>query len=79
MYMGTSLVAQMVESTCNIIGTGEVPESGRSWWRQWQPTPVFLSGESHGQRSLVGYSPWSHKKMDTTERLSMHMHTYLAG
>ena len=77
--MGTSLVAQMVESTCNIVGTGKVPESGRSWWRQWQPTPVFLSGESHGQRSLVGYSPWGHKKMDTTERLSMHMHTYLAG
>ena len=69
----------MVESTCNIVGTGKVPESGRSWWRQWQPTPVFLSGESHGQRSLVGYSPWGHKKMDTTERLSMHMHTYLAG
>ena len=67
MYMGTSLVAQMVESTCNTVGTGEVPESGRYWWRQWQPTPVFLSGESHGQRSLVGYSPWGHKKMDTTE------------
>ena len=30
--------------------------------RVWQPTPVFLSGESHGQRSLVGYSPWRHKK-----------------
>ena len=33
-------------------------------WKRgiWQPTPVFLPGESHGQRSLVGYSPWSHKK-----------------
>ena len=28
------------------------------WRRKWQPTPVFLPGESHGQRSLVGYSPW---------------------
>ena len=28
------------------------------WRRQWQPTPVFLPGESHGQRSMVGYSPW---------------------
>ena len=28
------------------------------WRRAWQPTPVFLPGESHGQRSLVGYSPW---------------------
>ena len=37
--------------------------------RQWQPTPVLLPGESHGQRSLVGYSPWGHKESDTTERL----------
>ena len=33
----------------------------------WQPTPVFLSGESQGQRSLAGYSPWGHKESDTTE------------
>ena len=32
-----------------------------NWRRKWQPTPVFLSGESHGQRSLAGYSPWGHK------------------
>ena len=32
-----------------------------SWGREWQPTPVFLPGESHGQRDLVGYSPWSRK------------------
>ena len=31
------------------------------WRRKWQPTPVFLPGASHGQRSLVGYSPWGHK------------------
>ena len=37
------------------------------WRRAWQPTPVFLPGESHGQRSLVGYSPWGHKKLDMTE------------
>ena len=30
-------------------------------WRKWQPTPAFLSGESHGQRSLVGYSPQGHR------------------
>ena len=35
-----------------------------------QPTPAFLPGESHGQRSPVGYSPWRHKELDTTERLS---------
>ena len=31
------------------------------WRRKWQPTPVFLPGESNGQRSLAGYSPWGHK------------------
>ena len=36
---------------------GKIP-----WRRKWQPTPVFLSGESHGQRSLVGYSPQGHKR-----------------
>ena len=40
------------------------------WRREWQPTPVFLPGEFHGRRSLVGYSPWGHKESDTTERLS---------
>ena len=37
------------------------------WRRKWQPTPVFLPGESQWQRSLMGHSPWGHKKSDTTE------------
>ena len=37
------------------------------WRRQWQPTPVFLPGEAHEQRSLVGYSPWGHMELDRTE------------
>ena len=38
------------------------PWTGKiSWRKKWQPTPVFLPGESHGQRSLVGYSPWGGK------------------
>ena len=41
---------------------GKIP-----WRRAWFPTPVFLPGESHGQRSLVGYSPWGCKEMDTSE------------
>ena len=41
-----------------------------SWRRKWQPTPVFLPGESPGQRSLAGYSPWGHKESDTTEQWS---------
>ena len=47
---------------------GKIP-----WRRAWKPTPVFLPGESHGQKSLVGYSPWSHKESDMTE----HTHTIL--
>ena len=39
--------------------------------RAWQPTPVFLPGEFHGQRSLAGYSPWDHKESDMTEQLSI--------
>ena len=37
------------------------------WRRTQQPTPVFLPGESHGQRSLAGYSPWGHKELNMTE------------
>ena len=37
--------------------------------RQWQPTPVFLPGKSHGRKSLVGCSPWGREESDTTERL----------
>ena len=47
------------------------------WRKAWQPTPVFLPGESHGQRSLVGYSPWGRKELDTTEQLT-HKHNYLS-
>ena len=38
------------------------------WRRKWQPTPGFLPGKSHGQRSLVGYSPWGHKESDAAEQ-----------
>ena len=47
------------------------------WRREWQLTPVFLPGKSHGQRRLAGYSPWGHKESDMTERLSTH--TYQKG
>ena len=40
--------------------------------RQWHPTPVLLPGKSHGQRSLVGCSPWGREESDTTERLHFH-------
>ena len=49
------------ESACNAEDQGLIPGWEDPWRRKWQPTPVFLPGESHGQRSLVGYSPWVEK------------------
>ena len=48
------------------------PWVGKISWRKWQPTSVFLPGKSHGQRSLMGYSPWGRKELDTTEWLHFH-------
>ena len=51
-----------------IRDAGSIPRFGMIPRRKaWQPTPLFLPGESHGQRSLAGYSPWSHKELDTSE------------
>ena len=56
------------ESACNAGDPGSIPGSGRFPWRRaWQPTPAFLPGESHGQRSLVGSGPQGCKELDTTE------------
>ena len=80
-YLWTSLVVQMIKNCmqCRISGfnpwVGKIP-----WRRKWQPTPVFLPGESHGQRRLAGYSPWGHKESDTTEwltRAHTHTHTHI--
>ena len=61
------------ESACNARDPRFDPWVGKTTWRRaWQPTPVFLPGESHGQRSLVGYSPWGHKESNMTEWLSTH-------
>ena len=52
------------ESTCQCrrhrfsLWVGKIP-----WRRKWQPTPLFLPGKSHRQRSLMGYSPWFHKRV----------------
>ena len=72
LLLGTSQVALVMKNLPANAGdirrlrfdpwVGTIP-----WWRAWQPTPVFLPGESHGQRSLAGYSPWGHTEPDTTE------------
>ena len=56
------------ESTCQCRRSAFDPWVRKiPWRRKWQPTPVFLPGKSCGQRSLVGYSPWSCKELDTTK------------
>ena len=46
---------------------GKIP-----WRRKWQPTPLFLPGKFHGQRSLAVCSPWGHKELDMIEQLGFH-------
>ena len=60
------------ESACNAGGLGSTPGLGWFPWRRgWQPTPVFLPGESHAQRIRAGYSTWGRKESDTTEWLTL--------
>ena len=55
------------ESACQCRRCRFDPSSGKiPWRRKWQPTPVFLPGKSHGQRSLEGLNPWGCKKLDMT-------------
>ena len=64
----SSLIAQLVKSLPAMQETRLNPGEGKiPWRRKWQPTPVFLPGEFHEQRNLVGCSSWGHKKSDTTE------------
>ena len=65
-----------IQFLCGVSGPlCAAPAPPYNWRRKWQPTPVFLSGKSHGQRSLVGYSPWGHKELDMNEHARMHTHT----
>ena len=61
---------------CKTCLDREDPWIGRICWRwEWQPTPTFLPGDFHGQRSLVGYSPWCHEELDTTRGLTLSLST----
>ena len=51
----------------NARDVGLIPGSGGPLKEEMATSPVLLPGESHGQRSLVGYSPWGRKESDTTE------------
>ena len=67
--------SEVKASAWNAGDPGSIPGSEKiPWRRQWQPTPVLLPGESHGGRSLVGYSLWGRKESEMTERLHFHFH-----
>ena len=64
-------VAQMVkESVQNVGNPVLIPGSGIPWRREWQPTPVFLPGEFHGQ---MGYSSWGRKELEMTQGLTFQL------
>ena len=70
-YSWAFLVAQMVKNSPAIWKTWVHPGVGKIPWRTaWQPTPVFLPGESPWAEEPGGYSPGGHEELDTTERLS---------
>ena len=72
--------SEVKASARNAGDQGSIPGLGRlPWRRKWQPTPLFLPGESHGRRSLVGYSPQSRKEWDMTEWLHFHFLVFLPG
>ena len=68
-FVGGSLVKKKKKKkkpVCQCRRHGFDPWSRKiPWRRKWQPTLVFLPGKSRGQRSLVGYSEWGHKELDT--------------
>ena len=73
------LVVKNLPANAGEMRWGLIPRSGKiPWSREWQSTPVFLPGESYGQRSIAGYSPWGHKESDMTSSFAlMHAHTFL--
>ena len=80
MYKRTSLVAQTVKNLPAMKGNpGLIPESGRfPQRREWLPTPVFLPGEFHEQRSLVAYTVCGCKNLNTTEQLILPVHFHFS-
>ena len=80
-FFFASLVAQLVKNSPanaeDVKDMGLIDPWVRKipWKRKWQPTPVFLHGEYHGQKSLVGYSSWGCKELDTIEHAHACIHT----
>ena len=80
-FLGFPAGSDGKESACNVGDMGLIPGLERSPGElligvAWLPTPVFLPGEFHGQRSLVGYSPWDCKESVMTEQLQFHLQNF---
>ena len=70
---GASQVALLVKNQLVNAGDRVDPWVRKSLWRRaWQPTPIFLPGEAHRQRSLAGYGPWGCRESDTTDLACRH-------
>ena len=68
----------MVKNLPALGGPGCSPWVGKILWgREWLPTPIFLPGELHGQRSLMGYSLWGCKESYMTEQLTLSLFIYI--
>ena len=65
------MVKNLPANAGDVRGTDSIPGSGRSPGKFWLPIPVFLPGEPHRQRSLVGYSPWGYKELDMNDGLTL--------
>ena len=71
-FPGGAVVKNLATSAGDTRDVGSIPGSGRSpGEREWQHTPIFLPGEFHGQRSLMGHTPWSCKELATIEQLTL--------
>ena len=65
------MASPVAQTACNTRGCVFDPWDRKiPWRREWQPTPVFLPGESHGQRNLTSFSPWGCKESGTNEQLT---------
>jgi len=68
-FPGGAVVKNLPANAGDARDTGSVWVGKIPWSRNWQPTPVILPEKFHGQRSLVGYSPWDRKELDVTEHI----------
>ena len=68
---GNAVLVEKVPHAWAFVHRAGAPTASSSPHLCWQPTPVLLPGKVHGQRRLVGYSPWSHKELDITKHNQM--------